>query len=237
LEDEAAMVEYAGEMPEVALAESLHHLPELDPAGCECLQAAAVRGYLRLLARDLDPANLGTGHFRGLERALVNWHRMQRFLARCDWCLPQSERQGLARSLERYLAAEAQALAAGRAYASATAAVVRELAAELEVDLSSWEGLLADMARLPVPDFLGLKALARLRSPRAVAKRRRQEDSALCLELLDRRGRVVAWALLPWASEVPAVAQEQRARAELVWSLIALPEASSAPCDGVPGPA
>ena len=235
LEEEAGLVEYAGEMPEVALAESLHHLPELDPMDRQYLQAAAVRGYLRILRRDLDPANLGRGGFRGLERALVNWGRMQVFLKRCRWELPQGERRELAGCLERYLAAEARALEEGRGYASASAAVVRRLAGELGVELGRWKELLAEMARLPVPDFLGLAALSRLRSPRAVAKRRRREGRGLCLELLDRGGKVVAWALLPWAGEVEAVVREEQERVELVWSLIDLPEAASDPGGGRPG--
>lgn len=57
------MLENSGEMPEVVLAESLHHIGPLPPHEVEVLQAAAVRGYLKIIERDLDHANLGQPPF------------------------------------------------------------------------------------------------------------------------------------------------------------------------------
>lgn len=225
LEDEAWLIETAGEMPEVALFESRHHLGELEPAELACLQGSAVRGYWRILVRDLDHANLGRSLFRGLERALQNLLRLKGYLARLGWEWPAQAAAELRAMLADYLTAEAAALAAGRPYASAEAGALRGLAAELDLDLSAWPGLLAELAARPVPDFRGLSALARLAAPAAAAKRRRELDGAAMVEVLDGEGRELARASLPLMGASGVEDPEHRARLELVWRLIALPEA------------
>jgi hypothetical protein len=162
LEDEALLIETSGEMPQVALAESLQLLGRVSPSELACLQAAAVRCYLRLLARDLDPASVGLSHFRGLERACQNLARLGAFLDTLGWSLPASTRQDLAGQLQIYLAAEAQALDGGRAYATCQAGQVRELAQGLGLDLGGQAKLLERLEGLSCPDFRGLIALRKL---------------------------------------------------------------------------
>lgn len=225
LDDEAWLIETSGEMPEVALHESLHNLGEVSPAELDCLRGAVVRAYLRLLGRDLDHANLGQPHFRGLERAWQNWLRLGGFLGRLGWNWPEGLADQARQALARHLDAEAAALAAGRAYASASLETVTGLARELGLDLSPWREALADLSRRPLPDFKGLTALARLGRLPAQAKRRREEAGKLVIETLDGGGQVAAMASLallgPAGSEDPTL----RAQAELVWGLVALPPA------------
>ncbi|MBI5522531.1 MAG: hypothetical protein HY910_07885 [Desulfarculus sp.] len=225
LEDECLMIETSGEMPEVAMQESLTHLPPLSPTELDCLRAAVVLGYLRIIGRDLDHANLGQAHFRGLERARDNLARLMAFLGRVGWELPAATRQQLGAGLRAFLAAEEGCLAAGRAYASSQAQPLLTLLAELGLDSQPWRGLLRRMERLPVPDFKGLAALGRLNVAGATAKRRRRQEGSLVLEALGPGAGAplaqVTLALLdPRQQEDPAAL----ARAELVWALLDLPE-------------
>lgn len=223
LEDEAWLIETSGEMPEVALHESLHHLGALSPAELDCLRGAVVRAYLRLLTRDLDHANLGQPHFRGLERAWQNWRRLAGFFERIGWNWPEGLVYQARRSLSEHLDAESAALAAGRPYASTSPEAVAGLAEDLGLDLAHWRETLANLARLPLPDFKGLTALARLSRVPAQAKRRQEREGKLVMETLDGSGQVVGAASL--ALEGPAGGEDPnlRAQAELVWGLLALP--------------
>ncbi|MFH1060493.1 MAG: hypothetical protein V1797_17665 [Pseudomonadota bacterium] len=227
LEDEAWLIETAGEMPEVALAESRHHLDALDPAELACLQGAAVRGYWRIIVRDLDYAQVGGSAFRGLDRGLQNLLRLKGYLARLGWAWPAESAAELRAMLAAYLDAEAAALAGGRAYASAAAATVADLAAELGLGLAAWPALLANMAALPVPDFRGLSALARLAGAgaAAVAKRRREKDGLATVEVLDAQGQALVRVGLHLMGAAGVEDPELRARLETFWGLVALPEA------------
>ncbi|RJX36578.1 MAG: hypothetical protein C4525_00495 [Desulfarculus sp.] len=218
------MVETAGEMPEVALAESLHHLghgvtgPELD-----CLRAAAVRAYLKIIERDLDPANLGLSLFRGLERAADNLERLAGFLRRLGWPPPAERWQSLVPRLERYLAAEQAALEAGRPYASASPGQVRDVAAALGLDLAPWAGLLQRLAQAPALDFMALRAMARLQAAGGAAKRRQEAAGWLAIEVLDAQGRPRARTELGLLGADEREDPASRARAEQVWDLLDLP--------------
>lgn len=224
LEDEALLIEHAGEMPEVALAESLHLLGGLPDQDLASLRAACARGYLRNIKRDLDPANIGSPAFRGLERALANLARLERFLASFGAELPQANRKDLAHALTKFLQAEQIALDKGRAYAAAPAHEVEDLAGALALNLKPWRNLLARMRKMPAPDFIGLRALKRLACAAPASKRRQMRGDHLRLELCSASGNSLAVAALPWHSDVQAVATENRARAELVWSLLGAPE-------------
>lgn len=89
LEDEAFMIETSGEMPEVALQESLAQLEDLTIDEMDCLYGAVARAYQRLLARDLDPRAVGLSHFRGLERAVQNLARLTRLLGGLGLDMPR----------------------------------------------------------------------------------------------------------------------------------------------------
>lgn len=226
LEDECFMIETSGEMPEVALHESLLHLPPLKPPELDCLRAAVALGYLRIIGRDLEHANLGLAHFRGLERAHDNLARLMAFLGRVGWELPAATRQELASALAAFLAAEEACLAAGRAYASSQLEPLLALLAELGLDGGPWQGLLGRMAGLPVPDFKGLMALGRLTVAGATAKRRRCRDGYLVIEALGPGdGAPLAQVALPLLDPRQEEDPAALARAGLVWSLLDLPEA------------
>lgn len=227
LEDEAWLIETAGEMPEVALAESRHQLGSVDPAELACLRGAAVRGYWRIIVRDLDYAQVGGSSFRGLERGLQNLLRLKAYLARLEWTWPAESAAELGGMLAAYLDAEAAALAGGRAYASAEAATVCDLAAELGLDLAPRAPLLAAMAALPVPDFRGLSALARLAPAVAsgAAKLRREQEGVATLAVLDASGQALAQVTMPLIGAAGVEDPELRQRFETAWGLVALPEA------------
>lgn len=224
LEDEALMIETSGEMPEVALHESISLLPELGPKDLECLRQAVARCYLRLLRRDLDYANLGQPPFRGLERAWQNLARLRNYLARLGWPEPPGLAGELAASLRAYLAAELEALKAGRGYASAELPVARGLLGELGQDPGPWQGLLETMAALPAPDFRGLLALRRLTAPpeARVKLRRRQGKALVIASRQSPEGPDLAVASLPLAGPAGGDDPEALARAQLVWELLPL---------------
>ena len=224
LEDECLLIETSGEMPEVALQESLLNLPALDGASLDHLRAATARGYLRIIRRDLDHAQMGWPQFRGLERAAHNLARLEGYLARLGWPLPAPARRDLAGMLENYLAAEQADLAAGRPWASSGLGPVGQLARALGLDLGPWGDLLSALERLPAPDFRGLAALRRLGVAGATAKRRRLEPGGLVLEVLGPDGRSpLAQASLPVLGPAETPDPAALARAQLVWSLLNLP--------------
>ncbi len=87
LDDEVLIIEDGGEMPEVTMHSCLYFLTR-DPEGPQArltapellrLKQAVVRGYQRIIRRDLTPENRGKGHYRGLARGAVNWRRLARF--------------------------------------------------------------------------------------------------------------------------------------------------------------
>jgi hypothetical protein len=227
LEDEALLIEQAGEMPEVALAESLHLLGEIPEQELACLRAACARGYLRCIQRDQDPANIGSAAFRGLERALANLGRLQRFLSGFGADLPKSAQQNLAHDLAAYLSAEQTALVQGRTYATASRQQITALAKNLALHLAPWRELLDRVARLPALDFIALRALKRLACASPAFKSRKLRGDYLRLELRGAGGNMLAAAALPWRSDVQAVADENRDRAEIVWRLLEAREETS----------
>ena len=225
LEDEAFLIENAGEMPEVALAESRLVTGPLFPPEEQALAAACARGYYNIIRRDLTYRNLGHYSFRGLERAQVNLARLTGFLKRLNWGMPREAVLILARDLENYLTAEQKALEAGRSYASATPEQVKGLCAFLGLELGPWQGLLQRMAELPAPDFLGLKALARLAVPGAAFKRLTPADGLIALELMGEDGSVLKAALLPLQGPGEGRDPEAEKRLQKVWAALDYPEA------------
>lgn len=224
LEDEVLLIETAGEMPEVALAESRYHLGDsLAGPDLDYLRATAVRAYLTIIERDLDPANQGLSHFRGLERAADNLARLISFLERLGWKAPQDRWTALQSRLQAYLEAEREYIGAGRAYASASREQVEAVAGAVGLDLEAEQELLTKLEQVPCPDFLGLRALMRLEAAQGACKRRQEPGGKARLEVLDANGNILATAELGlWGAddkEDPA----GRARVELIWSLLKLP--------------
>lgn len=225
LEDEVIMVENSGEMPEVVLAESLHHLGSLPPGDQDILRAAAVRGYLKIIRRDLDPDNLGTSHFRGLERAGENLERMSAFLARLAWPPPAGVMRELSQRLAGFLIAERKAQSQGRPYAGCTREQAERAARAVGLDLSPFQDVITRLEALPAPDFRGLRALKRLYAAQGLAKRRRESQDKALLEVLDHKGLTLEAVELPLTAATDQEDPECRGRVELVWRLIPLPEA------------
>lgn len=225
LEDEVLLIESEGEMPEVSLADSLAHLGELTPDDRQCLARAAARRYREMVRRDLDPANRGLSHFRGLERALANLGRMECFLAGWGWVLSKDDRADLAGRLAEYLTAEARDLAQGRAYATCGGEEVLGLARSLGLPPKAYLGVLEAMGPLPLLDFMGQSALRRLSGAQG-RPRRRQEGGSLYIEVLTPGGKIAAGAALSLQGPDGPDAQAQ-AQAELVWALVRQPRRPS----------
>lgn len=151
--------------------------------------------------------------------------RLQYFLKRLGWPPPPEALPKLADRLAAFLKAEGEALAQGRAYAGATREQVEGVARLLDLDLSPFQEVLTRLDALPAPDFWGLRALRRLTAAQANAKRRQEAHGQARLEVLDRQGLPLATADLPLIAATDEEDPECRARVELVWSLIPLPEA------------
>ncbi len=90
IEEEVFSILKAGEIPEVALHESLYHLTqaqdgpgmELEPEDMERLTDAVISCYRRIILRDLNPENRDRRSYRGLARCVVNVRRLLSFAAR-----------------------------------------------------------------------------------------------------------------------------------------------------------
>ena len=121
LEEELLLVRHSGEIPEVALHASLHYLCD-DPDGpglvladeeLRPLQEAALARYREIIRRDLDADNRDLSLFRGIDRAICNWDRYQRFSEGIG-CPVEAFRREAATALLRYLEREAAEVRAGR---------------------------------------------------------------------------------------------------------------------------
>ena len=90
LADELLIVRHSGEIPEVALHGSLWHLTgspdgpgrELVEVEVLALKGMVVERYREMILRDLEPANRNKSFYRGVARAAVNWHRLEKFCRR-----------------------------------------------------------------------------------------------------------------------------------------------------------
>lgn len=110
LEDEWLLVRHSGEIPEIALHSAFHYLTA-DPNGprlqlsveeTHYLRDAAVTRYQEIIQRDLCYENRKLTVYRGVRRAIFNWHRFVVFCERQDISCHDSRRPGMAecRSLQ-----------------------------------------------------------------------------------------------------------------------------------------
>ncbi|MFH1135270.1 MAG: hypothetical protein V1816_04215 [Pseudomonadota bacterium] len=108
-----------GEMPEVAMHESLAHLEREGfrptPEETRLLREAVTARYMEIIRRDLDPGNLACSIFRGPKRAGINLGRLLRF-ARAHGFAEADFLAETGRMLVEYLRVEDQAASAGRSY-------------------------------------------------------------------------------------------------------------------------
>lgn len=92
LEDEWLGVRHSGEIPEIVLYSALFYLAE-DQSGprlqlsleeTQSLRQAAAARYQEIILRDLCFENRALRVYRGVQRAIFNWHRFVAFCARHD---------------------------------------------------------------------------------------------------------------------------------------------------------
>ncbi len=90
--EEAFAIEQSGEMPEVAYHESLYFLIKDKEGPCLRLseeqllplKKAVVQRYMTIIHRDLIPENRDRQIYRGVERCVANWQRLNTFCRRTD---------------------------------------------------------------------------------------------------------------------------------------------------------
>jgi hypothetical protein len=110
LEDEWLLVRHSGEIPEIALHSAFYYLTE-DPNGprlrlsveeMQYLRKAATARYQEIIRRDLCYENRELTVYRGVRRAIFNWHRYVAFCERQDIDCHNLRRPGMAecRSLQ-----------------------------------------------------------------------------------------------------------------------------------------
>lgn len=110
LEDEWLLVRHSGEIPEIALHSAFHYLTA-DPNGprlqlsveeTHYLRDAAATRYQEIILRDLCYENRELTVYRGIRRAIFNWHRFVVFCERQDISCHNSRKPGMAecRSLQ-----------------------------------------------------------------------------------------------------------------------------------------
>ena len=105
LEDEWLLVRHSGEIPEIALHSAFYYLTE-DPNGPRLqlsveekhyLRDAAATRYQEIIQRDLCYENRELTVYRGVRRAIFNWHRFVVFCERQDISCHKSHRPGMAK--------------------------------------------------------------------------------------------------------------------------------------------
>lgn len=121
LEDEWLMVRHSGEIPEIALHSAFYYLTE-DPEGPRLqlaldeirdLQEAGAARYQEIILRDLCYENRELTFYRGVQRAICNWHRFVAFCERQRSACPHLRRPGMARcSLQERMKSDRSATAA-----------------------------------------------------------------------------------------------------------------------------
>jgi hypothetical protein len=90
LDNEWFVVRHSGETPEIALHSALYYLTEdkdgpglhLGDEQMRFLKQAAEERYREIILRDLTQSNRELSIYRGVKRAIVNYHRFQSFCRR-----------------------------------------------------------------------------------------------------------------------------------------------------------
>lgn len=88
--EEADLIRYSGEIPEVAYWNSIYYLTEEDegpglsltPEEERLLKRAVIDRYFTIIKRDLTVQNIGQSFYRGVRRAATNWQRLRTFAIR-----------------------------------------------------------------------------------------------------------------------------------------------------------
>jgi hypothetical protein len=104
LENEWFVVRHSGEIPEIALHSAFHYLTEdlngprlqLSAEEIRSLQDAAATRYQEIILRDLCYENRDLTIYRGIQRAIFNWHRFVAFCERQNTASHNLRRPGMA---------------------------------------------------------------------------------------------------------------------------------------------
>jgi hypothetical protein len=103
LENEWFVVRHSGEIPEIALHSAFYYLTEdlngprlqLSIEEIHSLQDAAATRYQEIILRDLCYENRNLTIYRGIQRAIFNWHRFVAFCKRQDTASHNVGRPGM----------------------------------------------------------------------------------------------------------------------------------------------
>ena len=114
---EKEIIAHAGELPEVAFYSSFYFLTEdpegphllLTPSEISFLKKGVIEGYKRIILRDLNPKMKGKSEFRSIERAIVNFRRLKRYVCKEQFDISDIIPQ-LAQALIIYMKAELEDL-------------------------------------------------------------------------------------------------------------------------------
>lgn len=90
IQEELLIIRDSGEIPEIVFHSTLEYLTRdaegpamvLTEEELSALHEAVIARYLEIIHRDLTADNRSLSLFRGVERARVNWARLQRFCKR-----------------------------------------------------------------------------------------------------------------------------------------------------------
>ena len=121
LENEWFVVRHSGEIPEIALHSAFYYLTEdlngprlqLSAEEMHSLQEAAATRYQEIILRDLCYENRELTIYRGVQRAIFNWHRFVAFCERQNITCHNLRRPGMAecRSLQERIKSDRSATA------------------------------------------------------------------------------------------------------------------------------
>ncbi len=115
LYDERLIIQFSGEIPEIAYHGSLYFLME-DPEGpglelerqdILSLEEMVIERYKVIILRDLNPDNRDKGLYRGLKRSAVNWKRLMNFCRKGEWDVEEFRKETAA-ALKSFLEREAE---------------------------------------------------------------------------------------------------------------------------------
>ncbi len=123
--EEVFFIERSGEMPEVAYHSSLFFLTRdeegpglsLQDDQLRPMKKAVIRQYANIMRRDLNPKNRDRRIYRGLERCVANWERLNAFCQRTGMSADHLKDE-MANRLRAFLENETAECASGRRQSS-----------------------------------------------------------------------------------------------------------------------
>ncbi|WP_319550447.1 hypothetical protein [Desulfogranum marinum] len=154
IEEELLIIRDSGEIPEIAFHSTLEYLTRdgegpamvLTEEELSALHEAVIKRYLEIIRRDLTADNRSLSLFRGVERARVNWARLQRFCKRVQVDVA-IYREDVARALIAFMTLECNEKRPGQASQSFNCSSVHlcDFISALHIPLDQlpqdWQGL------------------------------------------------------------------------------------------------